>query len=239
MVIFITGASRGIGAAMVLHFAALGHDLVINSGRDKLALEKMAEQVLGFGGRVLPLFGDISDYSTIQGFFNKIMLKFGKIDCLINNAALSHVGFFADMKEEEWQRLLGVNLGGVLNCCHLAVPHMLKAGGGSIINISSVWGQTGASCEAVYSMTKGGVNAFTRALAKELGPSNIRVNAIACGLIDTQMNDFLSPEELMDFIGQIPLRRQGKPKEVADMAEFLLGAKYVTGQIINLDGGIN
>ena len=133
---------------------------------------------------------------------------------------------------------MDVNLGGVINCCHAALPHMLARGGGQIINISSVWGQEGASCEAVYSATKGGVNAFTRALAKELGPAGIRVNAIACGLIDTGMNDFLSEDEYAELVAQITLKRAGKTDEVAEAAEFLLGAGYVTGQVVALDGGM-
>ena len=237
MVVFITGASRGIGAATALHFAALGHDVAINGGRDKQGLDDVAAQISALGARPLVLFGDIANYATVQDFFCQIISTFGKIDLLVNNAAISHVGFFADMRQEQWRRLVDVNLGGVMNCCHLAIPQMLKQGGGHIINISSIWGWVGASCEAVYSMTKGGVNAFTRALAKELGPSGIKVNAIACGLIDTGMNDFLDANEMAALVEQIPLKRQGKPEEVAQAAEFLMKSQYITGQVLTLDGG--
>ena len=239
MSVFITGSSRGIGRALALHFAALGRDVAINCSSNPAELDEVSKQVQTLGGRALPLFGDISDYNLCKNFFEQIITNFGKIDLLINNAAISHIGFFADMAESQWRRLLDVNLGGVLNCSHLAVPHMLARQKGRIINISSVWGQAGASCEAVYSMTKGGVNAFTKALAKELGGSGIMVNAIACGVIDTNMNNFLDEQEKQALIEQIPLKRLGRPAEVAQAADYLARAEYITGQIITLDGGFS
>jgi len=237
MTIFITGASKGIGKAMALHLAARGHNMVINGSRDFDALNEVHQNILQLGAKSLPLFGDVSDYDTTYGFFEKISDKFGCIDVLINNAGISHIGFFADMQENQWRRLINVNLFGVINCCHAAVPYMLNAGNGRIINISSIWGNVGASCEAVYSMTKGGVNAFTKSLAKELGMSGICVNAIACGLIDTEMNSALDNNDLEDFINRLALKRQGRPEEVACLAEFIINADYVTGEIFTLDGG--
>ena len=235
--IFITGASGGIGAALARHFARLGWNVAAGGGSRKAELDAICAEITELGGKPLAMFGDVADYGLVSGFFDEIVAAFGGIDVVINNAAIAHTGYFADMREADWRRLLDVNLTGVINCCHAAIRHMLKDGRGHIINISSIWGQTGASCEAVYSMTKGGVDAFTRALAKELGPANIRVNAIACGLIDTEMNSALTDDETAYFVGRIPLGRQGRPDEVARVAEFLLEADYVTGQVVTMDGG--
>ena len=157
---------------------------------------------------------------------------------LVNNAGVSYIGLFQDMKPEDWDRIVRTNLTSVFNCCRLAIPMMLTKKRGKIINISSVWGVCGASCEAAYSATKGGVNALTKALAKELAPSNIQVNAIACGAIDTEMNHFLHREDLIALLDEIPAGRLGQAAEVADLA-YHLGYKesYLTGQIIGLDGG--
>ena len=142
------------------------------------------------------------------------------------------------MKPVDWQRLIKTNIEGVFNCCHLAVPEMVRRQSGRIINISSVWGSVGASCEAVYSATKGAINSFTKALAKELAPSHIPVNALACGAIDTQMNQFLSEEERQMLIDEIPACRMGLPREVAELIwQIAQAPEYMTGQIITLDGG--
>lgn len=175
---------------------------------------------------------------TAQSCLKKIRKQFGGLDVLVNNAGISYIGLLQDMKPEDWELILRTNLTSVFNCCKLAIPMMLEKKQGKIINISSVWGVCGASCEAAYSATKGGVNALTKALAKELAPSNIQVNAIACGAIDTEMNHFLDDEELIGLIEEIPAGRLGRAEEVADLA-YHLGYKenYLTGQIIGLDGG--
>ena len=164
---------------------------------------------------------------------------FGAIDVLVNNAGISYVGLLQDMSSENWDRIVRTNLTSVFNCCKLAIPMMLAGGGGKIINISSVWGVAGASCEVAYSATKGGINAFTKALAKELAPSNIQVNAVACGAIDTEMNQWLEEDELLRLVDEIPAGRLGRAEEVADFV-YHLGYKgsYLTGQIIRLDGGM-
>ena len=179
-----------------------------------------------------------SDYAYVERLFSEISAVFGGVDILINNAGISHIGLLSDMDIAAWNRILGTNLTSVFFTCKLAIPYMLQRKSGKIINISSVWGSVGASCEVAYSASKGGVNAFTRALAKELAPSNIQVNAIACGMIDTRMNDCFSEEERLALAEEIPSGRFGTPEEVAALALQLCTANdYLTGQIITLDGG--
>ena len=184
----------------------------------------------------LAWLGDAGDYGSCEELFSRIRKQFGSLDVLVNNAGVSYIGLFQDMKPEDWDRIVRTNLTSVFNCCRLAIPMMLTKKRGKIINISSVWGVCGASCEAAYSATKGGVNALTKALAKELAPSNIQV--IACGAIDTEMNHFLHREDLIALLDEIPAGRLGQAAEVADLA-YHLGYKesYLTGQIIGLDGG--
>jgi len=237
MTIFVTGASRGIGRAIALCFAAAGHNVAICGGSDKAALDEAAAECRNLGADVLPLFADVADFSAVCDMMAQTASAFGKIDLLVNNAAISYIGFFADMDEIQWRRVVDVNLNGVINCARAALPIMLATGSGQIINISSVWGKAGASCEAVYSATKGGVDTLTRALAKELGPSGIRVNAVACGLIDTAMNNTLDEDEIGEILTAIPLGRLGKPNEIANAVKFLAGAEYITGEVITLDGG--
>lgn len=164
--------------------------------------------------------------------------RFGSLDVLVNNAGISYIGLFQDMTPDEWNHILNTNLTSVFNCCRLAVPMMVSRKSGRILNISSVWGVCGASCEVAYSATKGGINAMTRALAKELAPSSIQVNAIACGAIDTEMNQFLDEEERNALLEEIPAGRMGRAEEVGKLA-YQLGSEdsYLTGQIIQLDGG--
>lgn len=173
-----------------------------------------------------------------EELFGKIKTRFGGIDVLVNNAGISYIGLLQDMSSQDWERMLCTNLTSVFNCCKLSIPYMLQQKQGKIINISSVWGVVGASCETAYSATKGGINAFTRALAKELAPSNIQVNAVACGAIDTEMNQWMEEDELISLVEGIPSGRLGKAEEVADLV-YHLGYKesYLTGQVIGLDGG--
>ena len=238
--VLVTGSSRGIGQAIALAFGRAGYQVVLNASKSisqleetRLLLEK--EQI-----PVLACLADVSDYAACQKLFAQIEDTFGTVDVLVNNAGISHIGLFTDMTPEEWQRVLSVNFGSALNCTHLAVPAMVHKKAGVILNISSMWGEVGASCEAVYSASKGAVNAFTKAMAKELGPSQIRVNAISCGVIDTEMNACFSEEERQALAEEIPLMRFGKPEEVAALAVFLAGeaAPFLTGKILTLDGGM-
>ncbi len=182
--------------------------------------------------------GDMGNLETCENLFHIIRKQYGTLDVLINNAGIAYIGLLQDMSSADWERILNTNLTSVFNCCKLAIPMMLSAGQGKIINISSVWGNVGASCEAAYSATKGGINALTKALAKELAPSNIQVNAVACGAIDTEMNRWMEEDELIGLVDEIPAGRLGKAEEVADLV-YHLGYKnaYLTGQVIGLDGG--
>ena len=173
-----------------------------------------------------------------KDLFLKIKKMFGGVDVLVNNAGISYIGLLQDMSTEDWERMLRTNLTSVFNCCKLAVPYMISQKQGKIVNISSVWGVVGASCETAYSATKGGINALTKALAKELAPSNIQVNAIACGAIDTEMNQWMDEDDLIALVDEIPSGRLGRAEEVADLV-YHLGYKesYLTGQVIGLDGG--
>lgn len=236
----ITGSSRGIGKAIAAALGRAGCRVAINASRSEEELLRTAKELAEEGISCAPFLADVSDYESCLALFVEIKNTFGEVDILVNNAGAAHIGLFTDMTPNQWQRLLAVDLGSVLNCTHLAVPAMVRKHSGVILNISSMWGERGASCEAVYSAAKGGVNAFTKAMAKELGPSGIRVNAIACGVIDTQMNACFSEEERAALADEISLMRFGSPEEVGQLACFLAGEKssFLTGQIITLDGGM-
>ena len=234
--VLITGASRGIGRSIATAFAKEGYDLILTC-RENISLlnEFSAELESTYKVKVSAAAVDVSDYDAVKGLSEMC----GDIDILINNAGIAWMGLLTDMEKEDWDRVIGTNLGGVFNTCKLFVPGMVRKKKGSVINISSVWGNVGASCEVAYSASKGGVNSFTKALAKELAPSGVRVNAIACGVIDTDMNrDHLSDEELKDLEDEIPMGRMGDTSEVAEMVlSVAKGPEYLTGQIITIDGG--
>ena len=236
--ILVTGASRGIGKAIALRFAREGWQVAITCLQKKDQLLETAGENEEAGGACLPFVGDMGRMEDCRKLFEQIEEKFGGLDMLVNNAGISYVGLLQDMSEEEWDRLISADVSSVFYCSKLAIPHMIRRRQGRILNISSVWGVCGASCEAAYSAAKGGVNAFTQALAKELAPSGIAVNALACGAIDTDMNRWLTAEERQALFDEIPAGRMGTPEEVACMAYLLSEApSYLTGQIIRLDGG--
>ncbi len=234
----VTGASRGIGKSIAIKFAKEGHNLIINcSQREDLLLETKAE-IESYNSSCLAALGDVGNYKDAQSLFEQGKEKYGFIDVLVNNAGISYLGLLSDMTPSDWDKIITTNLTSVFNCSSLAIPDMVKRKAGKIINISSIWGNEGASCEVAYSTTKGGINAFTKSLAKELAPCNIQVNAIACGAINTEMNNFLDEEELQALIDEIPAGRLGLTEEVADLAYYLAGGnQYLTGQVIGLDGG--
>lgn len=238
-IVLITGASRGIGAAIATRFAQAGCSLIINCSKSQDALLSLKNELEDkYHVSVLASVGNVGDYNYIHLLFDQIKETYGGVDVIINNAGITHIGLLTDTTIEEWDRILHTNLSSAFYTAKLAIPYMLSKKAGKIINISSVWGTVGASCEVAYSASKGGLNTFTKALAKELAPSNIQVNAIACGCIDTAMNQCFSAEERQMLEDEIPAGRFGTPKEVAELA-FSLAANhnYLTGQIITLDGG--
>jgi 3-oxoacyl-[acyl-carrier protein] reductase len=236
--VLITGSSRGIGKAIAFAFAKEGCNLVLNASKSSEELLQTQEELKKDGYYSYSYLADVSDYEQCRQMFNNIATVYGNVDVLVNNAGISHVGLFTDMTPDEWNKIIDVNLKSVLNCTHLAVPKMVSNKSGTIINITSIWGDRGASCEAVYSASKGAINAFTKAMAKELGPSGIRVNAISCGVIDTSMNQCFTSEERAVLADEISLMRFGQPEEIAKLVVFLAGdgASFVSGQIVTADG---
>ena len=236
--VLVTGASRGIGRAIALIFAKSGYNVIINAQKSADALSELEKEILSYGVRCLAFLGDIGNPDFVETMFLSIEKEFGTLDVLVNNAGISYIGLLTDMSPADWKMVLATNLSSVFYCSSKAIPMMLKKKHGRIINISSMWGTCGASCEVAYSASKGGMDAFTKALAKELAPSGITVNAIACGVIDTEMNRCFSEEERSALAEEIPVGRFGTPEEVAVLAlQIAEGHPYLTGQIIHLDGG--
>ena len=235
---FITGASRGIGAAIAERLAKEGYRLAVN-GRKEDRLRQMAEEIAQrYHVVCLPFAGDVGDAGFVKSALEEIEARLGSLELLVNNAGISHIGLLTELEESQWEQVIRTNLTSVFLCSKYAARQMLHKKRGRIVNISSVWGNVGASCEAAYSASKGGVNALTKALAKELAPSNIQVNAIACGVIDTDMNRCFTKEERRVLEQEIPCGRYGTPQEVAELVAFLAQAPaYLTGQIVTLDGG--
>lgn len=236
--VLVTGASRGIGKAIAVKFGKKNYNVVINCIHNQERLMQTKREIESYQVPCLAYLGDMGDMEHGSLLFEKIKKQFGTLDVLVNNAGISYIGLLQDMATEDWNRMIHTNLTSVFNCSKLAIPGMVAQKYGKIINISSVWGSVGASCEVAYSATKGGIHGFTKALAKELAPSNIQVNAVACGAIDTEMNQFLEEDDLIALIEEIPTGRLGNAEEVADLV-YHLGYKnsYLTGQIIGLDGG--
>lgn len=236
----VTGSSRGIGKGIAFALGKAGCRIVLNASRSEEELLETKKELEAASIECMAVLADVSNYQSCEILFQKVKETFGEVDILINNAGISHIGLFTDMTPDMWQHVLSANLGSVMNCTHLAVPSMVHKKEGIIVNISSMWGDAGASCEAVYAASKGGINAFTKSMAKELGPSHIRVNAIACGVIDTEMNRCFTEEERAALTEEIALMRFGTPKEVGELAVFLAGdrSSFLTGQIITLDGGM-
>ncbi len=237
--VFITGASRGIGKSCALLFARNGYHVFLNCNKSMEQLSEVAGAIRNIpGASCTPVPGDVGDPDSVRAIFQKIYTECEHLDILINNAGIAHIGLLHDMTDKEWMRILNANLSSVFYCCREAIPGMLKVHSGRILNVSSMWGTSGASCEAAYSATKSGVNGLTKALAKELAPSNIQVNAIAFGVIDTEMNGQLDEQERAALADEIPAGRFAPPDEAAQMIwDSVHTPGYMTGQIIGFDGG--
>lgn len=239
-VVLITGGSRGIGRAIAKELASEGASIAINYSKDDEGANITLSNIKEIGGYCKLFKKDISDFNNCNELVSEVISAFGKIDILINNAAKSKIGLFMDASIEDIMETINTNLLGAMYLSKAVIANMVSRSNGSIINISSIWGEVGASCEVIYSTTKGGMNLFTKALAKEVASFGIRVNAVAPGVINTEMNSFLSLEEKTTLKAEIPMDRFGEPEEVAKVVSFLCNdeCKYLTGQIIRIDGGI-
>lgn len=237
--ILVTGASKGIGAAIAERFALSGVNVVIHYSTSHEEANEVARKCIALGAQVMTVQADLRDKEQIQRMRDKLETHGMLPDVLVNNAGVSHYGMLADISEDEWDNVMSVNLKGMFLCTQMMMPHMVSQRFGRIINISSVWGSSGASCEVLYSTTKGGVNAFTKALAKELAPSGITVNAVAPGAVDTSMLDHLEPDEIKSLEDEIPAGRLARPDEISSLVYFLAlpESGYINGQIISPNGG--
>ena len=236
-VAIVTGGAKGIGAEIVRTLAENGYIVILNYNNSKVQAEELKNEMLQNGFNIEVVKADVTNRNEVNSLIEFSIKKFKKIDILVNNAGISLEGLFTDVSEEMWQKIINVNLNSVFNCTQEVLKYMIKEKSGRIINISSIWGETGASCEVAYSTTKAAINGMTKALAKEVGLSNIRVNAIAPGIINTDMNSRLSYEELEQIKDQIPLNRIGNTKDIARCVKWLVEDEYTTGQIISINGG--
>ena len=238
--VLVTGSSRGIGRAIALIFAQNGYHVFLNCNHSIIDVDHVRAEIEAIPNASCDIvIGDVGNPDAVNEMFKKIYKHCDALDVLVNNAGISQVGLMAEMSAKDWNRMIQTNLSSVFYCSHEAVPKMVSKKKGKIINISSMWGTVGASCEVAYSASKAGVNGFTKALAKELAPSNIQVNAITCGAIETSMNEHLSEEERLSLEIEIPAGRFGTPEEVADFVlQVAESPAYLTGQIIGFDGGM-
>lgn len=238
--VLITGASRGIGAACAEEFAHAGFAVVINYHKSVEQAKALEKRLCDSGAKALAVRADVSKPDEVEALFQTVEQTFGGVDILINNAGISRIQMLCDTPPADWENVFSVNTEAAYLCAKRALSHMVHEKWGRIINISSMWGLCGASCEVAYSASKAALIGFTKALAKELAPSGITVNAIAPGFIDTDMNRALSEKERVAFFEEIPIARAGKPEEVAYAAAFLADrrAAYITGQVLAVDGGI-
>ena len=233
----ITGGTKGIGKAIALAFLQRGYEVVLNYNSDQQAAIAAQEEFNIQGYCPILLRADVSDELQVKNMFKEFFSIYGKLDVLVNNAGISKVKVIQDTTVGDWDKVFAVNAKSAFLCSREVANKMIFAGGGSIVNVASVWGEVGASCEVAYSASKGAVIAFTKALAKELAPSNVRVNCVSPGVIDTAMNSHLTDDEMRELVEEIPAGRLGLPSDVGEAVAFIAENSYITGEILSVGGG--
>lgn len=236
-VILVTGGSRGIGAEIVKILACKNTEVILNYNNSKIEAENIKKELLKKGVKIEIFKADLTVRNQVNQLIQFCIMKYGKIDVLINNAGISQTKLFTEITDNDWNLIIQTNLYSIFYTTQETVKYMIEKKSGCIINISSIWGEIGASCEVHYSVSKAGVDAMTKSLAKELGPSGIRVNSIAPGIIDTQMNEYINTEDLNEIINDIPLKKVGTKKDIAKCVKWLIEDTYTTGQVISINGG--
>lgn len=232
-IILISGASRGIGRQIAIDLSQTGYTVIANYNKSEQSAKELQTKFN------IDIFqADISKGTEIKQLTDYVLKKYGKIDVLINNAGISQTKLFTDITDEDWNQMINTNLYSAFKLTQKCLPNMIHNKSGCIINISSMWGQVGASCESLYSITKAGIDAMTKSLAKELGPSGIRVNSIAPGFIDTDMNKCYSKEDVQGIISETPLEKIGQPSDISKCIKWLIEDQFTTGQIISINGGL-
>ncbi len=237
--VLITGASRGIGRAAAELFAERGYRVLLNYRRSKAAAEELERELAARGADVMAYGADVADRAQVEAMADACERRFGGVDVLVCNAGIARQGLFTDLTPEEWREMMGIHVDGAFHCCQAVLPGMIRKKEGSILLVSSIWGMTGASCEVAYSTAKAALIGMTKALAKEVGPSGIRVNCVAPGVVDTAMNAALDGETLASLREETPLGRLGTPREIAQAIVFLASpeASFITGQVLSPNGG--
>ncbi|MBQ8575337.1 MAG: 3-oxoacyl-ACP reductase FabG [Clostridia bacterium] len=237
--VLVTGSARGIGAATAALFADMGYNVVINYNTSKNAATALLEKITAKGGKAIAVQADVSKMSEAQRLFDEAKKAFGNVQVLVNNAGIAQQKLFTDISEEDYDRMFGCNVKSVFNCCQCVLPDMIHNKYGRIINISSMWGVTGASCEVHYSASKAAVIGLTKALAREVAPSGITVNCIAPGVIDTPMNSGFDEDTISALKEETPVGRLGTSEEIARAVAFFADEKsgFITGQTLGIDGG--
>ncbi len=233
----ITGGTRGIGKAIALAFLQRGYEVVLNYCNNEAAALTAQEEFNMQGYCPVLLRADVSDELQVKNMFKEFFSIYGKLDVLVNNAGISKVKVIQDTTVGDWDKVFAVNAKSAFLCSREVANKMIFAGGGSIVNVASVWGEVGASCEVAYSASKGAVIAFTKALAKELAPSTVRVNCVSPGVIDTAMNSHLTDDEMRELVEEIPAGRIGLPSDVGEAVAFIAENSYITGEILSVGGG--